>query len=102
MAIGARSVENQFHRLTASGLDIAVGMKNPTGGDLSVLMNSLVAAQSEKRIRLVEHSLVAVAGRARLVGVDARHDEDLVLHPVRHAAQTPDILRRAVWIFRSG
>lgn len=46
VAIGARSVENQFHRLTASGLDIAVGMKNPTGGDLSVLMNSLVAAQS--------------------------------------------------------
>ena len=46
VAIGARSVENQFHRLTASGLDIAVGMKNPTGGDLSVLMNSLIAAQS--------------------------------------------------------
>ena len=46
VAVGARSVENQFHRLTASGLDIPVGMKNPTGGDLSVLMNSLVAAQS--------------------------------------------------------
>ena len=46
VAIGARSVENQFHRLTASGLDIAVGMKNPTGGDLSVLMNSLIAAQT--------------------------------------------------------
>ncbi len=46
VAVGARSVENQFHRLTASGLDIAVGMKNPTSGDLSVLMNSLVAAQS--------------------------------------------------------
>jgi 3-deoxy-7-phosphoheptulonate synthase len=46
VAIGARSVENQFHRLTASGLDIPVGMKNPTAGDLSVMMNSLVAAQS--------------------------------------------------------
>ena len=45
VAVGARSVENQQHRLTASGLDVPVGMKNPTGGDLSVLMNSLVAAQ---------------------------------------------------------
>ena len=45
VAVGARSVENQQHRLTASGLDVPVGMKNPTGGDLSVLMNSLIAAQ---------------------------------------------------------
>lgn len=44
-AIGARSTENQQHRLTASGLDIPVGMKNPTGGDLSVMMNSITAAQ---------------------------------------------------------
>lgn len=46
VAIGARSVENQQHRLTASGLEAPVGMKNPTGGDLSVMMNSIVAAQS--------------------------------------------------------
>ena len=45
VAIGARSVENQQHRLTASGLDIPVGMKNPTGGDISVMMNSITAAQ---------------------------------------------------------
>ena len=45
VAVGARSVENQLHRLTASGLDIPVGMKNPTGGDLSVMMNSVTAAQ---------------------------------------------------------
>ncbi len=45
VAIGARSVENQQHRLTASGLDIPVGMKNPTGGDLSVMMNAITAAQ---------------------------------------------------------
>lgn len=45
VTIGARSVENQQHRLTASGLDIPVGMKNPTGGDLTVLMNSIGAAQ---------------------------------------------------------
>ena len=46
VAVGARSVENQQHRLTASGLEAPVGMKNPTGGDLSVMMNSIVAAQS--------------------------------------------------------
>ncbi|HAB00709.1 MAG TPA: 3-deoxy-7-phosphoheptulonate synthase [Ruminococcaceae bacterium] len=45
VAIGARSVENQQHRLTASGLAIPVGMKNPTGGDLSVMMNAIYAAQ---------------------------------------------------------
>lgn len=45
VAIGARSVENQQHRLTASGLDIPVGMKNPTGGELSVMMNAITAAQ---------------------------------------------------------
>ena len=46
VTIGARSVENQQHRLTASGLNIPVGMKNPTGGDLAVMMNSIKAAQS--------------------------------------------------------
>lgn len=44
-AIGARSVENQQHRLTASGVDAPVGMKNPTSGDLSVMLNSIKAAQ---------------------------------------------------------
>ena len=44
-AVGARSVENQQHRLTASGMDIPVGMKNPTSGDLSVMFNSIIAAQ---------------------------------------------------------
>ncbi len=46
VAVGARSVENQQHRLTASGIEVPVGMKNPTGGDLSVMINSIVAAQS--------------------------------------------------------
>lgn len=45
VAVGARSVENQQHRLVASGVDVPVGMKNPTGGDLSVMMNSITAAQ---------------------------------------------------------
>lgn len=46
VAVGARSVENQQHRLTASGLEVPTGMKNPTGGDLSVMMNAIKAAQS--------------------------------------------------------
>ena len=46
VAVGARSVENQQHRLTASGISAPVGMKNPTGGDLNVMMNSIIAAQA--------------------------------------------------------
>ena len=45
VAIGARSVENQQHRLAASGLEVPVGMKNPTSGDLSIMMNAITAAQ---------------------------------------------------------
>lgn len=46
VAVGARSVENQQHRLVASGISIPVGMKNPTSGDLAVMMNSIKAAQT--------------------------------------------------------
>ncbi len=45
VTVGARSVENQEHRLTSSGLSIPVGMKNPTSGDISVMLNSILAAQ---------------------------------------------------------
>lgn len=45
IAIGARSVENQQHRLTSSGVDVPVGMKNPTSGDLGVMLNAVYAAQ---------------------------------------------------------
>ncbi len=45
VAIGARSVEDQHHRQTASGFDVATGMKNPTSGDFSVMLNSIYAAQ---------------------------------------------------------
>ena len=45
VAVGARSVEDQQHRLTASGIDVPVGMKNPTSGDYSVMMNAILAAQ---------------------------------------------------------
>ncbi len=45
VAVGARSVENQEHRLTSSGIAVPVGMKNPTSGDISVMLNSIFAAQ---------------------------------------------------------
>ena len=45
VAVGARSAEDQQHRLTASGLNVPVGMKNPTGGDISVMLNSITAGQ---------------------------------------------------------
>lgn len=45
VAVGARSVENQQHRLVSSGIDVPVGMKNPTSGDYSVMLNSITAAQ---------------------------------------------------------
>ena len=46
VAVGARSSEDQYHRLVASGIDVPVGMKNPTAGDIGVMMNSIKAAQS--------------------------------------------------------
>ncbi len=50
MAVGARSVEDQEHRLVASGMEIPVGMKNPTSGDVSVMLNAVTAAQQKQRI----------------------------------------------------
>ena len=47
VAVGARSVENQEHRITSSGCDVPVGMKNPTSGDLSVMLNAIYAAQQD-------------------------------------------------------
>ncbi len=49
VAVGARSVEDQQHRLTVSGMDVPAGMKNPTSGDFSVMLNSVVAAQGGHR-----------------------------------------------------
>lgn len=50
LAVGARSVEDQEHRLTASGVNVPVGMKNPTSGNLSVMLNAISAAQAAQRI----------------------------------------------------
>lgn len=65
-AIGARSVENQQHRLTASGMDIPVGMKNPTSGTFSVMFNSITAAQSK-------HHFIYRQQEVRTSGNDLAH-----------------------------
>lgn len=65
-AVGARSVENQQHRLTASGMDIPVGMKNPTSGDLSIMLNSIEAAQSS-------HSFLYRGWEVQTEGNDLAH-----------------------------
>lgn len=56
-AVGARSVENQQHRLTASGMDIPVGMKNPTSGDLSIMFHAIYAAQQPQRFIFRGHEV---------------------------------------------
>ncbi|MDR2904174.1 MAG: 3-deoxy-7-phosphoheptulonate synthase [Clostridiales bacterium] len=57
IAIGARSVENQQHRLTSSGIDLPVGMKNPTSGDLTVMYNSVNAAQASHNYIYQNHEV---------------------------------------------
>ncbi len=61
VAIGARSSENQLHRLVSSGMEVPVGMKNPMGGSIPVLMNSIYAAQS-KQVFKYNHYQVATNG----------------------------------------
>ena len=80
VAIGARSVENQEHRLTSSGLDIPVGMKNPTSGDISVMMNAITAAQHQHTViyRGWEvHSLGNPSAHAILRGYMNKHGQSL-------------------------
>ncbi|MBO4883275.1 MAG: 3-deoxy-7-phosphoheptulonate synthase [Lachnospiraceae bacterium] len=66
VAIGARSVEDQQHRLTVSGFDVPAGMKNPTSGDLSVMMNSIYAAQHA-------HSFIYRGWEVKTTGNPAAH-----------------------------
>ena len=66
VAIGARSVEDQQHRLVVSGMDVPAGMKNPTSGDLSVMLNSVVAAQCS-------HSFVYRSWEVKTTGNELAH-----------------------------
>lgn len=66
VAIGARSVEDQQHRLTVSGFDVPAGMKNPTSGDFSVMLNSVYAAQHP-------HSFIYRGWEVNTTGNDLAH-----------------------------
>ena len=66
IAVGARSVENQQHRLVVSGMDVPAGMKNPTSGDLSVMLNSVVAAQCS-------HSFIYRSWEVKTTGNELAH-----------------------------
>lgn len=66
VAIGARSVEDQQHRLACSGFDVPAGMKNPTSGDLSVMLNSVYAAQHA-------HSFIFRGYEVKTSGNDLTH-----------------------------
>ncbi len=89
IAIGARSVENQQHRLTVSGMDIPVGLKNPTSGDLSVMLNGIYAAQQphvfiysgwevETTGNPLAHAILRGASNPLIGNVPNYHYEDLI------------------------
>ncbi|KNF08910.1 phospho-2-dehydro-3-deoxyheptonate aldolase AroG [Gottschalkia purinilytica] len=90
VAIGARSVENQQHRLTVSGMNIPAGMKNPTSGDISVMFNSIKAAQISHNFiyngyevetsgNLLAHSILRGAVNQHGENIPNYHYEDLAL-----------------------
>ncbi len=90
IAVGARSVENQQHRLVASGCDVPVGMKNPTSGDLSVMLNSVVAAQGSHEFIFrgwevktpgnpLTHTILRGAVNKHGQSIPNYHYEDLIL-----------------------
>ena len=84
VAVGARSVEDQQHRLCASGLDIPCGMKNPTSGDISIMLNSITAAQHS-------HTFIYRGWEVRSLGNPLAHailrgyvDDHGIAHPNYH------------------
>ena len=90
IAIGARSVENQQHRLVSSGIDVPVGMKNPTSGGFSVMLNSVYAAQQKHTFiyrdwevktegNELAHAVLRGAVNKRGVSLPNYHYEDLQL-----------------------
>lgn len=92
VAIGARSVENQQHRLTASGVGIPAGMKNPTEGDLTVMMNSITAAQKK-------HTFIYRGWEVKTEGNDLAHailrgyvDQYGINHPNYHYEDLQQVL----------
>ena len=75
VAIGARSVEDQHHRLTVSGFDVASGMKNPTSGDFSVMLNSVYAAQHPHHFTFAGYEVETSDPPRRYIKARQRHPE---------------------------
>ena len=108
VAVGARSVENQQHRLTASGISVPVGMKNPTSGDYSVMMNSITAAQHQHTFIYrgwEAHSLGNPYAHAILRGYMNKHGQSLpnyhyedLIRLCDFYAEKPDLTNPAVII----
>lgn len=107
VAVGARSVENQQHRLTISGIEIPAGMKNPTSGDNSVMLNSVVAAQSKHKFIFrgwevktdgndLTHTILRGAVNKHGQNIPNYHYEDLVnlleMYNERHLANPACII----------
>lgn len=103
VAVGARSSENQMHRLVSSGIDIAVGLKNPMGGSIPVMMNSIFAAQS-KQVFKYNFDQVSTSGNpyahAILRGAVDSYGNDIpnfhyetVMEVARHYEQGKNILK---------
>ena len=106
VAVGARSSENQQHRLTASGIDVPVGMKNPTGGDISVMMNSITAGQHahqfiyrgwevESQGNPYAHAILRGYVNKHGQSMPNYHYEDLI-HLYEEYAKHPDLVNPAV------
>ena len=83
-AVGARSVENQQHRLTASVSDVPVGMKNPTSGDLSVMMNAVKAGQSSHQFIYRQQDVTSSGNNLTHVILRGSVDKHGVCHPNYH------------------
>lgn len=92
-AVGARSVENQEHRLVASGIPVPVGLKNPTGGSMGVMLNSIYAAQQPQtfiyrnwEVETTGNPLAHAVLRGR-VGSDGRNHANYHYEHLEHLAQ---------------
>ena len=107
VAVGARSVENQQHRLVASGIDIPCGMKNPTSGTLSIMLNSCIAAQAKQTFMYrkwevktdgnpLTHTILRGAVNKRDQSLPNYHYEDLMC--LLHMYNKRDLLYPAVII----
>ncbi|MDO4466965.1 MAG: 3-deoxy-7-phosphoheptulonate synthase [Bacillota bacterium] len=92
IAVGARSVENQQHRLTSSICDVPVGMKNPTSGDLSVMINAIKAAQSSHQFIFRSQDVTSSGNDLSHVILRGAVDKHGVCHPNYHYEDLMEIL----------